>query len=173
MRCGHALVYILYMCYWQFAKLTNACKENKHSDTNRKWMSQLEGRLLLADKHTPPSGSVEQQYAAKGTCSPDGNPALLCLLLIVIVAITNNFLHFTLYSSTLFTVRTLFCCITTCIISHAELQTFAHMIINIVCRNICVQVHDCRILSCVGGTFLKFHNLNILMRIKSTRAYYS
>ena len=30
-----------------------------------------------------------------------------------------------------------------------------------------------RILSRVGGTFLKFHDLNTLMRINSTRTYYS
>ena len=74
-------------------------------------MSQLEGCLLLADKRAPPSGSVEQQYAAKGACNPDGNLALLCLLLVVIVAVTNNVLCFALLLSTLFTFRTLFCCI--------------------------------------------------------------
>ena len=40
--------------------------------------------LLQADKRTPLSGSVEQQYATKGICNPDGKPALLGLLLEVI-----------------------------------------------------------------------------------------
>ena len=46
-------------------------------------------------------------------------------------------------------------------------QTIAHVIVDM-CRKIHVQAHDRRILSHVGRTFLKFHDLSTLMRINST-----
>ena len=47
------------------------------------------------------------------------------------------------------------------------------MIQNVMCCNICVQSHDCHILSYTGGAFLKFHDLNNLMRANSMQTYYS
>ena len=48
-----------------------------------------------------------------------------------------------------------------------------HVILYVMFCNIHVRAHDHRILSRVGGTFLKFYNSNKLMRIKSTQMWYS
>ena len=57
-------------------------------------------------------------------------------------------------------------------------QAFAHVTKDVMCHNFCVRAHDHCILSQLGGTFLKFHNLNVTMKWSlkwsdSMRAYYT
>ena len=52
-------------------------------------------------------------------------------------------------------------------------QMCMHVILDVLCCNFCVLTHDCCILSCMGGTFLKFHYLNTLMRMNSMWTYSS
>ena len=57
---------------------------------------------------------------------------------------------------------------------HVKVQLFKVQMLDVLCYNFCVLPHhDLCTLSCVVGTFLKFHYLNTLIRINSMWMYYS
>ena len=51
--------------------------------------------------------------------------------------------------------------------------TSEHVIINVIICNLDETAHDRRILLYIGRTFFKFHCMNVLMSVNSTRTYYS
>ena len=58
-------------------------------------------------------------------------------------------------------------------VSHIQLQTVTYVNKDVMCSTIHAWTHDHYSLSCIGRTFLKFHNLNTLMGINSLQMHYS
>ena len=99
----------------------------------------------------------------------DSNSTVSQFLLYVSINVADNFS----FASTSLTHWNMLGARWSALVPYIYVQMCMHMMLDVLFRKFRVLKHDYCILSCVGGTFLKFHYLNILMRINSTRTYYS